>query len=71
MALGPGWYFNRDRWATWDGYAPYDVVWDEWRTVMQVRALDRLNLIRATATTQSAEQASAMIAADVKEATGG
>jgi hypothetical protein len=71
LTIGPDWYFNPARWPTIDGYASYDAVWDGWRTMMQARALERLNIVRAHATLQAGAQAQVLIESDVKEATGG
>lgn len=70
-ALGADWYFNRDRWATWDGYAPYDVVWRAWQTLKMVRAFDRMNMVRAIGITKAGPQAESLYDKVVTEALGG
>jgi hypothetical protein len=70
-AMGAGWYWNPARWDTWDGYAPYDVVWRAWTTMQQARAFERLNQVRAIGITQAGEKAQAIYDADVREALGG
>lgn len=69
--MGAGWYYCPARWKTVDGFAPYDVVWDAWRTMTMDRAMQRLDQMRAIAVTKSGEKAAAMIEHDAKEATGG
>lgn len=69
--MGAAWYFNPARWDTRDGYAPFLEVWAAWKTARMGRAMDRLNLIRAMATTHAGDRAQAMIDADTKEALGG
>lgn len=69
--MGAGWYYNPDRWPTWDGYAPYKAVWEAWRTIQQVRALDRLDMIRAVGVTKSGDRAASLYDATVREALGG
>lgn len=68
---GAGWYYCPDRWPTADGYAPLDVVWRAWATLQMTRAFERLNMVRAIGITKSAERASALYDADVREALGG
>jgi hypothetical protein len=70
-AMGAEWYWNPDRWDTWDGYAPYDVVWRAWTTMQQARAFERLNMIRAVGVTKAGDKAGALYDADVREALGG
>lgn len=69
--MGPGWYWNRERWATWDGYAPYDEVWRAWETLRMTQALERLNLVRAIGITKAGDKAHGLYEADVREALGG
>jgi hypothetical protein len=70
--MGPGWYFNRERWATWDGYAPYDVVWRAWKTLGMARAMDRIVLTKATRDAPApAESLMPILDALLKEALGG
>ena len=71
LTMGAAWYWNPDRWPTWDGYAPYDVVWRAWRTIQQERAFQRLNQVRAISITQAGEKAQAVYDADAREALGG
>lgn len=71
VVLGAGWYYNPERWPTWDGYAPYEVVWDAWYTIQRARAWDRLNLVRAIGITKAGERAQALYDSDVREALGG
>jgi hypothetical protein len=70
-AMGAGWYWNPGRWPTWDGYAPYDVVWRAWTTMQQARAFERLNMVRAIGITRAGEKAQAIYDSDVREALGG
>ena len=44
---GPSFYFNPQRWATGDGYAPWHVVWVAWRAMIALQAQERLSLTRA------------------------
>lgn len=44
---GASWYFNPQRWATLDGYAPWGVVWVAWRAMQAVQAYERLSMSRA------------------------
>ena len=71
LTMGAAWYWNPARWPTWDGYAPYDVVWRAWRTIQQERAFQRLNQVRAISITQAGEKAQAIYDADAREALGG
>jgi hypothetical protein len=71
VVMGAGWYYNPERWATWDGYAPYEVVWDAWYTIQRARAWERLNLVRAVGITKAGERAQALYDSDVREALGG
>jgi len=71
VVLGAGWYYNPQRWPTWDGYAPYDVVWQAWFTIQRSRAWDRLNLVRAIGITKAGERAQGLYDSDVREALGG
>jgi hypothetical protein len=65
--FGSSWYFNPDRWPTWDGYAPLDVVWRAWETLRRVRAFDRVNLVRAISMTKS-EKSQQLYSNDLAEA---
>lgn len=69
--FGSDWYWNPRRWPTWDGYAPYDVVWRGWETLQMTRALERLNLVRAIGITKAGDKAQGLFDADVREALGG
>ena len=71
QGMGSGWYYNPERWPTWDGYAPYDVVWRAWTTIRQVRAFDRLGMMRAIGVSKAGDKAAALYDADVREALGG
>lgn len=71
LTMGAAWYWNPARWDTWDGYAPYDVVWRAWGTIQQERAFQRLNQVRAISITQAGEKAQAIYDADAREALGG
>lgn len=72
VALGPAWYFNRERWDTWDGYAPFDVVWRAWKTLRMVWAMERVNGIKIARNAQApAEVLQPLVDADLKEAIGG
>ena len=71
LTMGAAWYWNPARWDTWDGYAPYDVVWRAWRTIQQERAFQRLNLVRATTIAQAGERGQTHYDADAREALGG
>lgn len=56
---GASWYFNRDRWATIDGYAPWGVVWVAWRAMQAVLAYERLSMSRAISLGMGAGDAAA------------
>lgn len=49
---GASWYFNPQRWATVDGYVPFPVLWDAWRTMQSVAAWQRLQITHAVAMAQ-------------------
>lgn len=44
---GAAWYFAPDRWATSDGYVPFFVGVDAWRTMQSLMAWERLQLSKA------------------------
>jgi hypothetical protein len=45
--FGAGWYFNPQRWPTVDGYAPWAVVWVQWRAMHALEAHERMSMRRA------------------------
>ena len=45
--FGAAFYFNPQRWATVDGYAPWHVVWVAWRAMLALQAQERLSFTRA------------------------
>lgn len=49
---GASWYFNPRRWDTVDGYVPFPVLWDGWRTMQSVSAWQRMQLTQAVALAQ-------------------
>lgn len=49
---GASWYFNPARWATVDGFVPFQVLWDAWRTMQSVTAWQRLQTMHAVALAQ-------------------
>lgn len=49
---GASWYFNPARWATVDGYVPFPVLWDAWRTMQSVAAWQRMQITHAVALAQ-------------------
>lgn len=46
---GASWYFDPRRWPTTDGYVPFAVLWDAWRTMQSVAAWQRLQITHAVA----------------------
>lgn len=44
---GAGWYFAPERWGTDDGYVPFHIGVDAWRTLQSLMAWERLTLSRA------------------------
>ena len=45
---GAHWWFNPTRWDTPDGYVPWQVFWVYWQAIRSVRAVERLQVMRAT-----------------------
>lgn len=54
---GASWYFNPARWDTVDGYVPFPVLWDAWRTMQSVAAWQRLQMMHAVALAQPVSEA--------------
>lgn len=49
---GASWYWNPPRWGTVDGYVPFTVLWDAWRSMQSVAAWQRLQVTHAVALAQ-------------------
>lgn len=65
---GAIWYFNPQRWATVDGYAPWGVVWVAWRAMQAVLAYERLSMSRAVSLGMAAGDAAARARQDELDA---
>lgn len=46
---GASWYWNPHRWGTTDGYVPFPVLWDAWRSMQSVAAWQRLQATQSAA----------------------
>lgn len=53
---GASWYWNPARWGTRDGYVPFPVLWDAWRSMQSVTAWQRLMWTKAFALGQPVSQ---------------
>lgn len=49
---GASWYFAPARWGTADGYVPFHIAIDGWRTMQSLMAADRLSMLRAVSLAQ-------------------
>lgn len=47
LYYGASWYWNPARWGTSDGYVPFGILWDAWRTLQSLTAWQRLQTMQA------------------------